>query len=105
MNQVEIDKITANHDPVKSSAQALQLEALAIHDLLQVVKGFQPGQTVTVQSYAALEAAVKDLSETNTALQTAVPAVPKAAPPAAQPIVPRPGTRIDSTHKEPGKHT
>lgn len=96
MNLAEIDKIAQNPDRLKSAVQALQLEAIAIHDLETVIKAFQPGQTLNVQSYAALGAAVRDLSETNTALQEAVMTVPKLVPAAPHEV---PTKHFDRTSK------
>lgn len=89
-----VDEVAQNKDLVTSVAQALQVQGKQIDDLNTQVKGFQAGQVLTVDDLTAIQAAATQLGETNTALQTAVPAntpgqpsvppvTPEPAPPAA----------------------
>jgi hypothetical protein len=77
-----IDEVAQNKDLVTSVAQALQVQGKQIDDLKAQITGLQAGQVLTVDDLTAIQGAVTQLGETNTALQTATPANT-----AGQPIV------------------
>ena len=97
----ETAKVRVNHDLAKASAQALQLEEQAIHEIENIVAGIKSGAFISLDAHAALATAVKTLSTLNTDLQSAVPFVPPPAPPVLNPAPAQLNTRLDSTHNQP----
>jgi hypothetical protein len=82
-----IDEVAQNKDLVTSVAQALQVQGKQIDDLKTQITGLQAGQVLTVDDLTAIQGAVTQLGETNTALQTATPAN-TAGQPAVAPATP-----------------
>ena len=82
-----VDEVKQNTDLVTSVNQALQTQGKQIDDLKTQISGFQAGQVLTVEDLNAIQGAVAQLGETNTELQTAVPANTPGQPaiPPAQP--------------------
>lgn len=75
-----IDEVAANSSLAQASNQALQIQSKQITDLQTQIGTLQAGAPIDAEDLAAIQKAVSDLAETNTALQTAVPAVPPAEP-------------------------
>jgi len=72
--QKMLDEIAQNKDLVTSVVQGLQVQSKQITDLQTTVAGLQAGQVLTVDDLTAIKSGVTSLGETNTVLQTAVPA-------------------------------
>ncbi len=77
-----VDEVAANSDLAKSNEAALTLLGTQITALQAQVGALQAGQILTAEDLTAIQGAVTTLGETNTGLQTAVPA--NAAPASGQ---------------------
>lgn len=77
--QALVDAVAANTSAVKAATDGLALEATQIADLKAQIAAITPGQAIDQEDLDAITKAVADLSATNTALQSAVPANVKSA--------------------------
>lgn len=94
-----IDAVTANTSAVKAAEAGLQAQGKQIDDLKGQIAGLQAGQVITPDDLQALRAATDQLSQTNTELQTAVPANTPEGPkvPAAGELDPATGKPVEPT--------
>jgi hypothetical protein len=69
-----IDGVAQNRNLALANGQALQIQEKQIADLKAQLAGIQPGQPIDAEDLTAIQKAVTDLADTNTQLQSAVPA-------------------------------
>lgn len=81
--QALVDAVAANKNGVKAALDGLAAEATQISALQAQIAALTPGQPIDADDLAAITQAVTDLGDTNSQLQTAVPANVQPAAPSA----------------------